>query len=107
MRRAHLRLTVAQPVGSASDSGGRIRRITDCNWSEMGVTWNAQPPLTGTVLATTGKVDYGDVIEFDVTPAITTNGVYCFALDTTSPNAVMYTSRETTTPPTLMIDAGP
>ena len=107
VRSAHLRFKVAQPIGSASESGGRIRRITDCSWSEMGVTWKAQPSLTGTVLDTRGAVDYGDVIEFDVTPAITTSGVYCFALDTNSPNAVMYASRETATPPVLMVDAAP
>jgi hypothetical protein len=107
VRSAHLRFKVAQPTGSASDSGGRIRRITDCGWNEMAVTWNAQPSLSGTVLDTTGDVDYGDIIDFDVTSAITTNGLYCFALDTTSANAVMYTSRETMTPPMLMIDAGP
>jgi hypothetical protein len=105
--RARLRFKVAQPKGSASESGGRIRRITDCNWSEMGVTWNVMPAVTGTILDSIGSVDYGDVIEFDVTSAITVNGVYCFALDTTSANAVMYTSRETSTPPTLMIETAP
>jgi protocatechuate 3,4-dioxygenase beta subunit len=107
VRGAHLRFKVAQPTGSASNSGGRIRRITECSWSEMEVTWSAQPSLTGTVLDTTGQVDYGDIIDFDVTSAVTADGVYCFALDTTSANAVMYTSRETATPPMLMIDAEP
>ena len=58
------------------------------------LTWNSQPSIDGPVLAGTGPVTQGQRVEFDVTPAITADGVYCFALDSSSEDAAHYNSRE-------------
>src|SRR5581483_9783545 len=91
---AHLRLHVATVSDAGSDSGGRLHAIGECGWDEAAVTWNAQPAIDGPVLAEVGAVAPGDVADFDVTGAIGGDGVYCFALDTTSANGVDYASRE-------------
>src|SRR5213079_2446369 len=45
-------------------------------------------------LATLGAVAIGQVADFDVTSAIPGDGVYCFAIDTTSTDSAIYNSRE-------------
>src|SRR5207245_4871544 len=93
---AHLRLQVATVTNAQSVSGGRLHPLTDCGWNELTMTWNTQPPIDGAVLATTGAVAQGQVVDFDVTSAIPGDGVYCFALDTLSTDSALYSSREAT-----------
>jgi hypothetical protein len=92
--RATLQLQVAATFGGGSDSGGRVRRITSCGWNERTVTWSNQPALVGTILASAGRVAPGNVVRFDVSPAVSGDGTYCFALDTQSSDNVQYNSRE-------------
>jgi hypothetical protein len=50
------------------------------------------------------RVAVGDIVEFDVTPAVGGNGVYSFAIVTDRSNGVEYRSREdSTNPPVLII----
>ncbi|MCP4248356.1 MAG: alkaline phosphatase, partial [bacterium] len=56
--------------------------------------YNTRPDIDEAVLDTAGPVTPGDVVEFDVTPAITGDGTYGFALVSTVANAVVYQSRE-------------
>src|SRR5439155_10101647 len=55
-----------------------------------------QPAIDGPVLAVLGAVAQGQTVDFDVTPAIAGDGVYCFALDTISTDSALYSSREAT-----------
>jgi len=91
---ARLQLQVASAFNAGGDSGGRIHRISACGWSELTTTWRNRPVIDGAVLSTVGPVQPGQVVTFDVTSAITGDGVYCFALDSTSINGVKYNSRE-------------
>src|SRR5438128_2557072 len=93
---AHLELQVANVTNPESVSGGRLHPITDCGWNERTMTWQTQPPIDGAVLATTGAVAQGQVVDFDVTSAVPGDGVYCFALDTLSTDSALYNSREAT-----------
>jgi hypothetical protein len=104
---ATLRLRVADATDAPSDSGGHIRQISNCSWAELLMTWNTQPAIDGPVLDVAGPVTSGDLVEFDVTSAITGDGLYCFVTETTSINGVIYDSGETATGPqlTLMLDA--
>ena len=45
---------------------------------------------------TLGACAAGQLVDFDVTPAIPGDGVYCFAIDTTSTDSAIYNSREGT-----------
>ena len=91
---ARLQLQVASVPQAGSDSGGRMHRISACGWNELTTTWRNRPVIDGAVLSTVGPVQPGQVVTFDVTSAITGDGVYCFALDSTSINGVKYNSRE-------------
>ena len=91
---AKLHLQVSSATGSNSLSGGQIHAISSCAWGERTITWNNQPPIDGPVLAAVGKVALKQGVEFDITPAIHGDGVYCFSIDTTSTDNVNYNSRE-------------
>ena len=91
---AHLRLQVANVTNAQSVTGGLLHAITACDWNEGTVTWDTQPAIDGPVLATVGAVAQGQTADFDVSPAIHGDGVYCFALDTISTDSVIYNSRE-------------
>jgi len=81
-------------TNAQSVTGGGIHAITNCSWSETAMTWNTQPAIDGPPLATLGAVAIGQVADFDVTSAIPGDGVYCFAIDTTSTDSAIYNSRE-------------
>ena len=91
---AHLQLQVANVTNSGSVTGGSIHAISNCSWNELTMTWNTQPAIDGPALATLGAVAAGQLADFDVTPAIPGDGVYCFAIDTVSTDSVIYNSRE-------------
>jgi hypothetical protein len=54
-------------------------------------------------LSSAGAVSVGQTVELDVTAAIAGNGVYSFAVNNNSSNAVYYSSKEGTTAPELRI----
>ncbi len=100
-------------VVDSSDDGGsmyvvanELRNSTEA-WSETNLVWNNAPEITGTVLSSVGAVSVGQVVEFDVTPAITGNGVYSFAIKSGSADRARYSSREGATPPELVLQTGP
>jgi myo-inositol-hexaphosphate 3-phosphohydrolase len=90
--RLHLNATSASSAGS--NSGGRIHGITSCAWTELGATWNNQPQINGPLLDTIGAVSPNDAVSVDLTPAVSGDGTYCFAMDTLSDDGVQYRSRE-------------
>src|SRR5436190_22278565 len=86
---AHLLLQVAKKSKATSNSGGRLRAVTNCNWNELALTWKTQPPIDGPIVAqAAGPVRANQIVDFDVTSAIGGDGVYCFALDPASTNNV-------------------
>jgi hypothetical protein len=98
---ASIRLTVKNPT---SLSGGRIHPVS-CSWNEGDVTWANRPNL-GAVLDSEGPVLQDQVVEFDVTTAITGDGVFCFGIDNLGGN-VLYHSREAASSrPEFRITAG-
>jgi PKD repeat protein len=102
---AKLRLTVTD----ASPDGGRVY-VVDPNWIESGaggITWNNAPPLPAASFATIGaSTAVGQVVEADLGNQITGNGTYSFGLASTSTNSAIYGSRESATPPQLVLTTG-
>jgi FtsP/CotA-like multicopper oxidase with cupredoxin domain len=90
---AVLRMRVASGSRAASDSGGRVH-VAPCAWDEATMTWNTRPLMSAAVLDSAGPVATGAVVEFDVTAAITGDGIFCFGLDSLSSDGVDYNSRE-------------
>ena len=93
---ARVRLYVTDP----SPIGGTISRTS--SWSESAVTWASAPPV-GTALDSEAAVAAGQWIELDVSAVVTADGVYDFALTSTSTNSAIYSSREGAYPPELIV----
>ncbi|MCV0404469.1 MAG: DNRLRE domain-containing protein [Chloroflexi bacterium] len=75
-------------------------------WDESAVRWADRPALTGNPLADAGSMSSGSWYEFTVTGAITGNGLYSFSLVATSTDGMKFGSRESSTPPELVIVSG-
>lgn len=100
---AKLRLR-SDDLNGGSDIGGTLRSMTDTSWSERTVTWNVKPPVDGPVIGSIGKVISSTWYTIDVTSAVTENGLYSFALSSSSTDGVHYDSRETgANPPQLVV----
>src|SRR5206468_2230903 len=72
-------------------------------WQESTVTYTTRPPVDGPVVGTIGAVRTGQSVEVDITGAATGDGTYDLALVASSPDEALYRSRETTTPPKLVL----
>ncbi len=97
---ARLRLEVVD----ASAFGGTIYSLSDSSWDEGTVTFRTRPVIDGPALDALGRVSVGDIVELDVTAAITGNGTYSFAMDSNNSGGADYRSREAlTNPPALII----
>ncbi len=80
--------------------------LADSNWIESGkgsITWNKQPALLGGVLANAGAIATSSWVSYDVTPAVTGNGTYTFALFPDSTDSARFSSREGAQPAQLVI----
>jgi PKD repeat protein len=96
---ARLRLQVTD----GSSDGGRLHRVPDSTWGETSLTWNNAPPFNPTPVASAGAVATGSTIELDVTSVVTGNGTYSFALVSQSIDTTIYSSREGSQRPTLIL----
>ena len=105
---AKLRLFVTE----ASVDGGGVYVVsnnylgTATAWVQGGLNWNNAPAISGTALSSAGTVSVGSWVEFDVTGAITGNGIYSFGLKNNSSDVVQYSSKEASNKPELVIQAG-
>jgi hypothetical protein len=105
VRRARLRLMVDTIANSQSRSGGEVRAIPDTGWVETTLNYDTRPPVGGPALSGAGPVVQGQVVEFDVTPAVTGDGTHVLALTTTDGDGVFYRSREAASGgPVLVLD---
>jgi hypothetical protein len=101
--RATLRLTLA----NGSDDGGSVATVSG-PWDET-TTWSTRPVVDGAVLATIGAVGDSGVVDVDVTAAVLGDGPVSLAITSSSSDGVAYATRETLTPPQLVVevDDGP
>jgi len=103
---ARLRLFVTD----SSPSGGNWYSVSP-DWIESGtgsITWNNAPPiLDANWVGTIGVATAGTWVELDLSQVIRGEGTYGFAMKTGSSDTVYYASRETTTPPQLVLTLQP
>lgn len=96
-------------VTDASNDGGGVYLVsnnypgTTTSWTQTGLNWNNAPAISGTALSSVGAVTAGSWMEFNVTNAITGNGVYSFGLKNNSSDVVQYNTKEATNKPELVI----
>lgn len=103
---ARVRLQVNYPSrdGGGMYSVSNFYRDTNVPWEEEGLNWENAPLIVGGSLSGLDSVNVGDIVEFDVTPAIAGDGVYSFGLKSNSVDLVRYDSKESPFPPTLVIE---
>jgi PKD repeat protein len=98
---AKLRLTVTD----ASPDGGSVFDVSNA-WTEAGINWNNAPqPTSPTPLARAGAVIKGKSVDIALPASEFTrgNGVYSFELVTSSTDSAIYSSKQTTSPPQLIL----
>ncbi len=71
---------------------------TVTSWNETAVSWNTRPARTsGTPTDDKGAIAKNTWVEYNVTPLVTGNGTYSFALATTSSDGIDFYNREAAT----------
>jgi hypothetical protein len=99
-------------VTDASTDGGALYSVsnnyqgTTTEWEQSGLNWNNAPAISGTALSSVGAVGLNTWVEFEVTAAISGNGVYSFGLKNNVSDALYYSSKEGANKPELIIQTG-
>jgi PKD repeat protein len=92
-------------VTDGSPDGGHLFAVSN-TWSEGTITWANAPAIGGAEIATAGAVTAGTWITVDVSGVVRGDGTYSFAIKSLSTNSAFYGSRESATPPELVIATG-
>lgn len=88
---------------NATSVGGEVRLGTSTTWNES-VTWNTAP-TTGTVVAGfLPAVSIGKSYDVDLSKVVTADGTYSFDIVSTASDGAAYGSRESSTPPQLIVE---
>jgi acid phosphatase type 7 len=93
---------------NGSNDGPSVH-FADSSWKEAGVdgiTWNQQPTLLSGPMENKEAVEENSWLEYDVTAAVTGDGMYSFALVADSEEEVTFSSREGVKPPQLIVTTG-
>lgn len=114
-QRTYLRVAVSRIVGhvvsaklrlyanSSHSSGFIVESVADGSWSESAVTYGTAPAF-GPPIGPSGALTAGSYVEIPVDAVVTGDGTYSFALTTLNSTGVNLASRESTTPPQLVIE---
>ncbi len=90
-------------------ANGPAAYLADSNWVEAGasgITWNTQPALLSGAFDNKGAIATNVWVDYDVTGLVTGDGTYTFALVADSSDGVVFSSREGTAPPQLVVTLG-
>jgi ketosteroid isomerase-like protein len=80
--------------------------LANNNWVESGtggVTWNNRPSLISGATDNKGAFGTNSWVEYDVTSLVVANGTYTFALVADSTDGVVFSSREGSSPPQVVV----
>lgn len=97
------RATLRLFTNSSSSTGYEVRNVPDTSWGELTINY-ANAPSFDAVTATSGPFATGVWTTVDITPLISSNGTYNFALTTTNITAFSLASRESVNAPQLIIE---
>lgn len=88
--------------------GGEIHTVADNTWSEATLSHNNRPSPSAQPLSSVGTVDIGSEYSFDVTAAVSGNGLHSFAITSTDVDGSGYLSKESSGPrPQLVVSWDP
>ncbi|MCW3813903.1 DNRLRE domain-containing protein [Micromonospora sp. DR5-3] len=100
VRRARLKVWVA----AGSSSGFAVRPVADSSWSETLTNWDNAPLIDSTSIAASGRTTTGTWITLDITSLISGNGTITVGLTSSGASSSSYGSRESDTPPQVLVD---
>ncbi len=109
---ARVQLQVTSEANDGGNSGGSIFLVdntfsgTAIPWVEGTLTFGNAPTAAGSPLQTLGAVSPNQLVEFDVTTAVSGNGAFSFAITPASTNEVKYYTREGSVAPKLVVVTG-
>ena len=86
------RAALVLTVGEGSISAGSVFAAAATAWSQSTVNWNTAPAVTGSALATLGKVSAGPVVEVPL--SVAPQGVVTYRMTSTSTDGVDLASAE-------------
>ena len=95
-------------VTQGSNDGPAVH-FADSTWKETGkdgITWDLQPTLLSGPMENKETVEEGSWLEYNVTAAVTGDGTYSFALVADSEDAAIFSSREGSQAPQLIVTTG-
>ncbi len=114
----YLKFTVSGVVGTvqsailrvystSSTVDGPAVYATTSEWTETGITWNTRPARTSNGIDDKSTIGTGIWVEYNITPLITGDGIYSFALVATSTDSVSFSSSEGSQAPQLVLNITP
>lgn len=101
----NVRLRVYSTTEMAED--GPALYVTDNTWTETEITWENRPVYATSKSGDQTLVRRYSWVEYDVTPLITDNGTYSFVLAGDSAEDLLFSSRESSNGPELIITVAP
>lgn len=88
---------------SSSSQGFDVRSVADNSWAENMTA--ADAPAMGDVVASSGAFNSGTWVSIDVSSAVTGTGLLSLGLSSSHTTAMKLASRESSTPPRLLVPA--
>ena len=96
-------LRVYANTAGASAQTYDVHTAASSNWDESTIT-SANAPTFGPTIGSYGPIAAGTWTSVDVTSAVQADGPVTFVLSTTGSTNIRYSSRESTTPPELVVE---
>jgi len=119
VRRSYVRFQLALPstptqvslslTALSKQSKGIVLHPSSSSWAENALTWNTAPAASTTVCGRSGPVTAGQRVTVVVDTAacpVPANGAVALAFDTPSSTNLRFGSRESSTPPALLVSTG-
>ena len=112
---SYLRFTVSGVSGAVQSARLRVYSTTETaangpalyttenNWTESDITWENHPKRASSASGDQTLVRKFSWVEYDVTPVITGDGTYSFVLVGDTTEALLFSSRESSNGPELLI----
>ena len=90
-------------IPSNGSANGPAVYTTGSSWTETAITWNNRPSRTSNGLDNKGTISSGTWVEYNVTSVVTGNGTFSFVLAADSTDGVVFSSRQGSQPPQLVV----
>ena len=101
-------VTLRLYVTDASSNGQAVYAVSDTTWPESGLTYANAPALGGSALATVPVPTLNAYVDLPLpASAVTGDGRVSFAVRSTGTDSAIFSSREGSSPPRLVVESGP